>query len=109
MVHPVLATRPHLGCGTIIEGRGEPGRLSRVMSPWYAQWKGVGWATVGFTGWRVGEEPRPGLGHAKIKKKEGKKWVAGSGSASSWVSAHCQIGIRNSFSFSNLFIICKLI
>jgi hypothetical protein len=69
MVHPVLATRPHLGCGTIIEGRGEPGRLSRVMSPWYAQWKGVGWATVGFTGWRVGEEPRPGLGHAKIKKR----------------------------------------
>jgi hypothetical protein len=38
-----------------------------------------------------------------------KERLAGPGSASSWVSTHCQIGIRNSFSFLNLFIICKLI
>jgi hypothetical protein len=38
-----------------------------------------------------------------------KERLAGPSSASSWVSAHCQIGIRNSFSFWNLFIICKLI
>jgi hypothetical protein len=38
-----------------------------------------------------------------------KEKLVGPGSASSWVSAHCQIGIRKSFSFSNLFIICKLI
>jgi hypothetical protein len=38
-----------------------------------------------------------------------KERLAGPGSTSSWVSAHCQIGIRNSFSFSNLFIVCKLI
>jgi hypothetical protein len=42
MVHPMLATGPRLGRAMIIEGRGEPGRLSGVMSPWDAQWKGVG-------------------------------------------------------------------
>jgi hypothetical protein len=49
------------------------------------------------------------VGPHENKKKEGKKRLAGPGSASSWVSAHCLIGIRNSFSFSNLFIFCKLI
>jgi hypothetical protein len=37
-----------------------------------------------------------------------KERLGRSGSASSWVSSHCQIGIRNSFSFS-IFLICKLI
>jgi hypothetical protein len=32
-----------------------------------------------------------------------KEKLVGSGSASSLVLAHCQIGIRKSFSFSNLF------
>jgi hypothetical protein len=53
MVHPVLATRPRLGHATRMEGRGKPGRLSVVTSPWDAQWKGVGWA-------------------ARVKKKKGR-------------------------------------
>jgi hypothetical protein len=42
-------------------------------------------------------------------KGEERERLAGPGSASNWVLAHYQIGVRNSFSFSNLFIICKLI
>jgi hypothetical protein len=38
-----------------------------------------------------------------------KEKLAGSGSVSCWVSTHCQIGIRKFFSFSNLFIIYKII
>jgi hypothetical protein len=38
-----------------------------------------------------------------------KEKLVGLGSASCWVSPHCQIGVRKSFSFSNLFIICTLI
>jgi hypothetical protein len=58
----------------------------------------------------VSDAAGPELGHTKIEKWEGEKErLAGLGLASSWVSAHCQIGIRKSFSFSNLFIICKLI
>jgi hypothetical protein len=73
MVHPVLATGPRLGRLMGIEGRGELGRLSGVMSPWDAQRKGVGWAVVGFTGPHAGEEARLGLGHVKIEKKGGKE------------------------------------
>jgi hypothetical protein len=43
------------------------------------------------------------------RKGEESEGLAGPVLASSWVSAHCQIGVRNFFSFSNLFIICKLI
>jgi hypothetical protein len=75
MVHPVLATGPRLGRATRIEGRGESSRLSEVMSPWDAQWKGVGWATADFAGPRAGEEAGPGLGHAKIiKRREIRGW-----------------------------------
>jgi hypothetical protein len=49
------------------------------------------------------------LGWAMQKSWEEKKKPVGPGSASSWVLAHCQIEIGKSFSFSNLFIICKLI
>jgi hypothetical protein len=52
-----------------------------------------------------------GLGWVARKQRNGreKEKLVRPGSASSWVSAHCQIGIRKSFSFSNLLIICKLI
>jgi hypothetical protein len=49
------------------------------------------------------------VGRAGVEEGEESELLAGPGSASSGVSAHCQIGVRNSFSFSNLFIICKLI
>jgi hypothetical protein len=49
-------------------------------------------------------------GPRENREMEGKKEkLVEPGSASIWVSAHCQIGTRKSFSFSNLFIICKLI
>jgi hypothetical protein len=55
----------------------------------------VGWAASwAMWEWRKGEE---------------RERLAKPGSASGWVLTHCQIGVRNSFSFSNLFIICKLI
>jgi hypothetical protein len=69
MVHPMLAIGPRLGRAMGIEGRGEPGRLSGVTSPWDAQWKGVDWTTVGFAGPHAGEEAGLGLGHVKIEKK----------------------------------------
>jgi hypothetical protein len=49
---------------------------------------------------------RAGVGEGGGKGAAGR---AGPGLASNWVLAHYQIGVRNSFSFSNLFIICKLI
>jgi hypothetical protein len=41
------------------------------------------------------------VGRAGVEEGGGKGAAGRAGSASSWVSAHCQIGIRNSFSFSN--------
>jgi hypothetical protein len=68
---------------------------------------------------RVGEARQAGLVPIEVKlgrlswatrkNWEEKKKPIGSGSASSWVSAHYQIGIRKSFSFLNLFIICEVI
>jgi hypothetical protein len=82
--------------------------MSGVTSLWDTQWNGVSWATAGFAGPHVGEEAGPGLCHTKIKK--GGKEDAGRAELGFQLGlAHCQIGIRNSFSFSNLFIICKLI
>jgi hypothetical protein len=97
MDHLVLATGPCVGRAMRIEGRGEPGQLSGVTSTWDAQWKGVRWAAAGFIGPCAGEEAGLGLGCTKIEKREGKKRLVRPGSASSWVSAHYQIGIRNSF------------
>jgi hypothetical protein len=95
-----------------------------------------GWAAAGFTGpcasespWAatlaerrrgrvgsVGSVPKQSpTGPARLgSAKDGKMGVVKEklvrlGSASYWVSTHCQIGIRKSFSFSNLFIIWKLI
>jgi hypothetical protein len=69
-----------------------PGQLA--SRPRTGEWI-VGWAVSWVVReWRKGEE---------------RERLAGSGSASSWISAHCQIGVRNFFSFSNLIIICKLI
>jgi hypothetical protein len=85
MVHPVLATGPCLGHATRIKGRGEPGRLSEVTSPWDAQWKGVGWTAAGFAG------PRTGKG------KAGKAGLIG------WISAQEPISNKK---FIFLFKIC---
>jgi hypothetical protein len=67
MVHPVMATGPHLGRSMRIEGRGEPGQLSRVTSPWDAQWKGVSWAAAGFT--------RPHMGKGKAGQAGPIGWI----------------------------------
>jgi hypothetical protein len=56
---------------------------------------------------RVGEAGQAGpvqLGHAGMEKGGGEKeWLAGPGSASSSVSAHCRIGVRKSFFFFQSF------
>jgi hypothetical protein len=41
----------------------------------------------------------PELGHTKMEKGRGKERLARAGSASSWVAAHYQIGIRIQFKF----------
>jgi hypothetical protein len=51
---------------------------------------------------------RPGTG--RLMGHKAARWAAGRVVREGrQVSAHCQIGIRRSFYFLNLFIICKLI
>jgi hypothetical protein len=71
--------------------RGKPGEAARP----------VGCAKTGQVGHFVG--------CMETERGSGKEGLAGPGSTTSRVWAHCRIGVRKFFFFSNLFIICKLI